>query len=364
MSFFKVTLITVALLTSQVAFSSNQPAQLSLTNATWKFNKQSAYALQHDDYCGGTQGNIDSIVAPALLERGLTASFGVVAKTCWGSLWKSAREHVESGFTLFNHSMRHTPAFKPTWEKSSFKVIWDNKRDIADANQKIKDKTGYTPTFMALPYDIGTDEVYEYVRDHAELIAMRAPVENNGIWSGNLGINSKNFRNSYKLKVELFHNWSPYWKLGKNKRLPAFLADVIEREGFGIQYMHGVADESYYSVPKSEYLKFLDVLKKSSEDGLVWVGDAGEIVNYRYAREYCTLVAKESSEKSIKFSVNGLLTRTKQCTELNRELTAQGEVSQTVSAIKQGDKALAFTQVDGKLQFEYETDKGDVEVLF
>ncbi|MCP4321929.1 MAG: polysaccharide deacetylase family protein [Psychromonas sp.] len=364
MSLFKISLITATLLTSQMAFSNSQLSQLSLSNSTWKFNKKSAYALQHDDYCGGTQGSIDSIVAPALLERGLTASFGVIAKTCWGVLWKSAREHVESGFTLFNHSMRHTPAFKPTWEKSGFKVIWDNKRDVADANQKIKDKTGYTPTFMALPYDVGSDEVYEYVQEHPDLIAMRAPVENNGSWSGNLGINSNKFRNSYKLKVELFHNWSPYWKLGKNKRLPAFLADVIAREGFGIQYMHGVADESYYSVPKSEYLKFLDILKKSSDDGLVWVADAGDIVNYRYAREYCTLVAKESSEKGIKFKIDGLLTRTQKCTELNRKLTAIGDTEQIVTSIRQSDKELAFTQIDGKLQFEYETDKGDIEVLY
>ncbi len=358
-------MVTTLLLTGYSTYShANTPPELSLQNATWKFNKQSAYALQHDDYCGGTQGSIDTIVVPALLARGLTASFGVIAKTCWAPLWEKAREHVNAGFTLFNHSMRHTPAYKPTWEKSNFKVIWDNKRDIADANQRIKNKTGFTPTFMALPYDIGSDESYAYVREHSELIAMRAPVENNGKWSGNLGINHKDFSNPYKLKVELFHNWSPYWKLGKNKRLPAFLQETIEREGFGIQYFHGVADESYYSVAKSEYLHFLDKLKKASDENLVWVADASEIVNYRFAREYCTLVLQSRSQKMANFSGQGSLTSTKKCNKSNGQLTAMADIEDNIRKIEQGGQAIKFTQVAGKLQFEYETNKGDVALYF
>ncbi|WP_022940061.1 hypothetical protein [Psychromonas hadalis] len=335
-----------------------------MTNATWKYNKQSAYALQHDDYCAGTQGSIDEIVVLALLARDLTASFGVIAKTCWGALWGKARSHVEAGFTRYHYSMHHTPAFKPSWEKSDFKVIWDNKRDITDANKRIKDKTGYTPTLMAMPYDIGSDESYQYVRDHPELIAMRAPVENNGVWVGNVGVNSKNFHNSYKLKVEIFHKWSPYWKLGKNRRLAAFLNDTIEREGFGLQYFHGVADESYVSIAKSEYLNFLDKLKKASDEHLVWVADASEIVNYRFAREYCSLVETSQTEKSRLFSVQGTVTKTDNCTNVDRELTAMAIVTLTVSHVKQGGADLVFTQIDGVLQFEYQINKGDVEVVF
>lgn len=361
---FQKALIPTLLLASHAVYSNTPSPELALTNTTWKFNKQSAYALQHDDYCGGTQGNIEDIIVPALLERGLTASFGVIAKDCWGDLWEKATVYVEQGFTLFNHSMRHTPAEKPTWEKSNFRIIWDNKRDIADANKKIKEKTGYTPTLMAMPFDIGTDESYKFVREHEELVAMRAPVEFNGKWSGNQGINNKNFYNPYKLKVELFHNWSPYWKLGKNKRLPAVLEDTIDREGFAIQYFHGVADESYYSVSKSEYLNFLDKLKDASDKGLVWVADATEIVNYRFAREYCTLVLNDKTETSAAFSVQGTVTQTQACSESDRQLTATGDIKLAVSKVEQGGKSIAFTQKEGQLQFEYGTDQGDIQLTF
>ena len=241
---------------------------------------------------------------------------------------------------------------------------WDHQRDITEANKIIHSKTGYLPTFMAMPYDISSDESYEYVRDHPDLIAMRAPVENNGSWSGNLGVNSQNFHNAYKLKVEVFHNWSPYWKLGKKKRLPAYLQATIDKKGFGIQYFHGVDDETYYAVSKSEYLHFLDKLKEASDKDLVWVGDASEIVNYRYAREYCSLVLTEKTDASVIFSVDGLLTKTKQCSQLNRQLTAVSETDIKIASIKQGGKEITFSQTEGQLLFEYDTSKGDIELQF
>ena len=39
-------------------------------------------------------------------------------------------------------------------------------------------------------------------------------------------------------------------------------------------------------------MNFLDKLKKASDENLVWVSDAGEIVNYRFAREYCSLALR------------------------------------------------------------------------
>ncbi|PKF62158.1 hypothetical protein CW745_07110 [Psychromonas sp. psych-6C06] len=361
MSVIKISASALLLATLSQASQAND---ISLVNSTWKYNKQSAYALQHDDYCGGTQDSIHNIAVPELKKRGLTASFGVIARSCWPDLWDKAKQYVDDGFTLYNHSMRHTPAFKPTWESKTFRDDWKNELDIGKANERIKAKTGYTPTLMAMPYDIGSDESYKYVREHPELIAMRAPVENNGVWAGNQGINDKDFYNGYKLKVSLFYDWSPYWKLGKKKRLGAFLQDVISQQGFGVQYFHGINDDSYFAVSKTEYLRLLDKLKQASDTDLVWVSDAGEIVNYRYAREYCTLTLEKSDAQQQRFSIQGTVTQTQLCSQVNRELTAMGDVEQKVVAVEQGGEALAFVQQDGKIQFEYQTDKGDITLLF
>ena len=87
MHFFKTTIMAALVLSLNTAFAeSASPSEISLTNATWKFDKQSAYALQHDDYCSGTQGSINTIVVPALSERGLNRFFWYYCERLLGGI--------------------------------------------------------------------------------------------------------------------------------------------------------------------------------------------------------------------------------------------------------------------------------------
>ena len=123
---------------------------------TWKDDATAAYSMMHDDLCAWvTDGQID-FAAPALKQRGLISSFGMITGNCGDKHWNAAKQFIADGHEIFSHTRSHTDAMSLTWDAAA--QISGSSDDIAAR------LNGYRPTFFAWPSGVAADEPLAFLR--------------------------------------------------------------------------------------------------------------------------------------------------------------------------------------------------------
>ncbi|NTS76653.1 polysaccharide deacetylase family protein [Catenovulum sp. SM1970] len=275
---------------NDVMFETEIP-QVSI--ATWRNDAPAAYAMQHDDWCGGIAPGILEHVYPEVSERGLTTSIGVVAGSCTEQEWQQAKDFVDAGFSIFNHSMTHAFNDAPPWDQN-LTTNWNDQEQIHQSNMAIADNTGYVPSMFGIPYGIWRSESDHYMQKYLGISSLRAPSFVDGQFSQSHGINAADFADNYRILGNLYDDdWSPYNQAHDGAaKITSYLDDTIASGGFGLQYFHGVNDGSYHSVPLADYQTFLDYLKTKVDNGEVWLDTPENIIKYRNLRDECQAEVK------------------------------------------------------------------------
>jgi peptidoglycan/xylan/chitin deacetylase (PgdA/CDA1 family) len=334
------------------------------SNATWKNDATGAWSLQHDDWCGWVTSGIYADAVPALVERGLKASVGLIAGDCIEDpLWKQARAMLTQGMTMFNHSMNHKAAIAPSWD-SSMAISWDNQVELHDSNDEIFENTNYRPSMFAFPNDLATTSAINFLRDSDQYKGARGPNELDGVWIPTSGVNAADFTDPYMLKSDLYSEYSAYWSLGEGKRLTQYVDDAITQGGWAFQYMHGVNDSSWFTVPKAEFITLVDYVKAKVDSNEIWSDTPETVLDYRFAREYCA----PQTPKAMPFGwFIGVDNGSETCALYHTEVTAKVALDSAVVVVDvlQNGNALSFDfdAQSGALQFDYLPNNGDLIVL-
>lgn len=270
----------------------------SMSVPTWKDDATAAYSMMHDDLCAWiTDGQID-FAAPALKQRGLVASFGMITGSCGDKHWTAAKQFIVDGNEIFSHSRGHTDANSATWDAAA--QISGSSDDIA------AHLDGYRPSFFAWPSDIAADAPMSYLRSAAGFMGGRAAnrVDANGmvVYDGHgSGVNASTVADPFQVKDDMFTltaQWSPYEAQVKagGDLLNLHVDAAIANGGWANRTMHGVNDASWNSVPLAQYIAHLDYIKTKVDAGLLWVATPSNILKYSKARSACKPTLIEPSQ--------------------------------------------------------------------
>lgn len=284
------------------------PVFVSAMNATqWKDDATAAYSMMHDDLCGWiTDGQID-FAAPALKERGLVSSFGMITGHCGDKHWTAAKQFIADGHEIFSHTRSHTDAMSRTWDAAT---------EISGSSDDIAGRlNGYRPSFFAWPSGVAADEPMTYLQSAAGFIGGRAAnrVDPNGmiIYDGHgSGVNGSSIADPFQVKDDMFTltaQWSPYEAQVKagGDLLNLHVDAAIANGGWANRTMHGVNDASWNSVPLAQYTAHLDYIKTKVDARLLWVATPSQILKYSKAREACKpSLSNETRGSVIQFASN------------------------------------------------------------
>ncbi|NTS76652.1 polysaccharide deacetylase family protein [Catenovulum sp. SM1970] len=270
---------------TQTVFETTLP---EISIATWQNNAPAAYAMQHDDWCGGIAPGILEHVYPEVSQRGLTTSVGVVAGNCSVEEWQQAKDFVDAGFSIFNHSMTHGFNDAPSWDPDAA-ITWDDTEEIHQTNMLIKQNTGFVPSVFGIPYGIWSSKSDDYVKQYIGITGLRAPTFVDGEFNVSNGINAADNFDNYRVLGNLYDDqWSPYNLNNEGAaKITSYLDETIAQGGFGLQYFHGVNDNSYHSVPLADYQTFLDYLKVKVDNNEVWLDTPENIIKYLTVKDNC-----------------------------------------------------------------------------
>lgn len=253
----------------------------------WQNGAKAAHTIAHDDYCGWGTTGIEAHAMPILNQRGLKASLGLIAGNCSDAQWKILKERIAQGHELFNHTLTHVGMLEP----GSLAPIsgWDNVKEIVDAQQLVEKKLGYTMHFVAYPSDLATPEAKAFVTALPEVLGQRAAKH---IYDGKAaGLNEID-----ELQPS-FIKWDSYWRDGKwslykparGNILIQHVDAALEDGAWSYSTMHGVADQSWESVPADQYTAYADYLASKVKAGELWVAGPTEILRYQMTRIHCPL---------------------------------------------------------------------------
>ncbi|WP_027467818.1 carbohydrate-binding protein [Deefgea rivuli] len=265
------------------------PSIESMQVPTWKDGVAAAYSMMHDDLCAWvTDGQID-FAAPALKQRGLVASFGMITGSCGDKHWNAAKQFIADGNEIFSHSRSHTDANSVTWDAAT--QISGSSDDIA------AHLDGYRPSFFAWPSDVAADAPMTYLRTANGFIGGRAAnrVNETGmvVYDGHgSGVNATTVADPFQIKDDMFTltaQWSPYETQVKagGDLLNLHVDAAIANGGWANRTMHGVNDTSWNSVPLAQYTAHLDYLKTKVDARLLWVATPSNVLKYSKARAAC-----------------------------------------------------------------------------
>ena len=278
----------------------------SIEFAEWYADLPAAYSIQFDDWCGHSSHGIYDYALPEFQKRNLVGSIGIIAGFCTDQEWAQAQEFIDSGWSIFNHTMTHVFAIAPSWQPDAV-VTWDTEYQIGAANDLVAEKlNGYRMQSVAMPNDLLTTEVDNYVRNHEDFIAMRAPNEMDGTWVPSSGMNRRFTAkpcpqgsvcngglvplDTFFLRNDLYGPYSGFGGFGTSS-LIAMVDYPINYTGWALQYNHGVNDSSWESIPLDVFIEYADHLAKRRDAGDIWVATPETVTKYHQATIACTLKA-------------------------------------------------------------------------
>ncbi|WP_158587161.1 polysaccharide deacetylase family protein [Motilimonas pumila] len=334
-------------------FIAEQGAVLSAAVTPWQGGATAAYTIQHDDLCAYITDGIIEHALPALNERDLTASVGIIAGNCAPYHWQAAQDFVDTGHEIFNHSWTHGSPVEETW---------DDKVEISDAQAEIEQQVKGEIAFYAFPYDQAQAASIDAVKQNTSLIGMRSVN-----YYLARGVNDADSFDPYFIKNDLFTNsgiWSVYE--GSEDILKAYVDDAVAKGGWALRTFHGVEDTSWEMVPLARYEGHLDYVKSLVDAGQLWVAGAADITRYGMSRRYCSIHTEGTFEGglSIEFDTSDALCQ--QYLAADTRLTVEVNSDQGVSVVtahyaQQPEQGITVKQLaDNKFQLDILVSKGKV----
>lgn len=271
----------------------------------WRDGASAAYTMFHDDYCSyGTEGQVRDAV-PALKQRGLVASFGIITGNCTTSGWSNAKQMIADGHEIYSHTKTHVDAKTATWDAVS--------QIDGSSNDMAANLDGYRPSFFAWPSDVAADAPLAYLRTAAGYIGGRAPNRVDGagniVYDGHVAGVNNYVSDDFQVQWDLYTDqgqWSMYEAQVKagGDLLNLHVDAAINADGWATRTMHGVNDASWMSVPLAKYQAHLDYLKAKVDAGLLWVSGPSNVIKYRYARDFCKPILSSSGQSIVTFDTS------------------------------------------------------------
>jgi len=318
--------------------------------ATYKDGKTGAYSLIHDDFGAGYAHGIEDYADSIAYNRGIPISFAVIAGECGKEDWNKAKEMIQHGHQVLNHTMKHKCGQANNW--CSF-GNWDEKDfdvEIDSSTSLIEKNTGKHPAFFIFPFDLFTDTMVAYLK-HKHYAGARAGQQNL--------VHESSIEDPFRLNFTVFRPEQDASVLN------SFANEAVQKKSWAIRVVHGVNDESWASISLSDYRAHLDYLKKLSNTHSLWVANLSDVVLYSILRERYAAVVAESDDKErvtkINFALKAMSStnlhhptfKQVQATSSLKELTVvivQDDL--TIADIRQGGKKLSYKIREGKLLIE------------
>ena len=306
----------------------------------WRDGATAAYTMFHDDFCSyGTEGQVRDAV-PALKQRGLVASFGMITGNCTASGWSNAKQMIADGNEIYSHTKTHLDAKTATWDAAL--------QIDGSSNDMAANLDGYRPSFFAWPSDVAADAPLAYLRTAAGYVGGRAPnrvdASGNIMYDGHVaGLNTA-VTDDFQMQWDLFTDqgqWSMYQSQVQagGDLLNLHVDAAINAGGWAARTMHGVNDASWMSVPLAKYTAHLDYLKTKVDAGVLWVSGPSNVIKYRYARDFCKPVLSTSGASVVTFDTSAA-----QCKKYATPITLQAFALNAASKLSasQDGKALSL----------------------
>lgn len=340
----------------------------------WYQDLPAAYSIQFDDWCGHSSFGIYEHAFPIFQARGLVGSIGIIAGQCYPEEWQQAQEMVDAGWSVFNHSMTHGYPIAPSWDPDAV-VNWDNDFEISQSNDLIAENlNGYRPEIIALPNDLLTTEIDQYVRNHPDFIGMRGPNEMDGSWLSSSGMNYRSRvkpcpmgavcdsiyepLDTYFLRNDLYGPFSGFKYFGTSS-LIAMVDFPINYGGWALQYNHGVEDASWETIPLDVFVEFADYLQQKKQAQEIWVAKPETVVRYHHA----TLECEVEQVQALPYASKVAIKQSDACLRHNTDITLALPSNMNIEQVWQGDSRLEVYQKADRTLVDFQPGAGDLLVI-
>ncbi len=243
---------------------SAQNATFSVEFTAFKYDAKGAYTLIHDDF--GTAWGIEKYVDSIAYHRKIPIAFGVITSACKSTHWESARQMMQHGHELINHSHRHYCGLPVDWCPSEIYTEKDYPIEFDTSTQIITKETGFRPTFYIFPFDLYKNEMFEYL-EKIQFLGARGGTKSK--------LNTSETNDFFRL------NFHVYFPNDSVKTLNQLAQKAIDQKQWAIRAMHGVGDNSWGVVSVKDYQNHVDFLAQKVKENELWVVNPSEIIKYQ-----------------------------------------------------------------------------------
>ncbi|MEM7160498.1 MAG: polysaccharide deacetylase family protein [Myxococcota bacterium] len=230
----------------------------------WPGGALAAYSIIHDDVGDPLADGFLEQGLPELDARGLHAGLAiVVSEAARRGLFPKLRTAVTTGHEAINHSWSHADLTKTT----NFGAEIDAARAVLEAELSRR------VTFFAFPFDEWNDEGLAHLRAAGY----------RGARAGERGLNKSEPGNEFEVRFDTYGEEHSIYK-GKGDVLEAYVDDAIANQGWAVREFHGVADQSWESIPLPQYRAHLDNVAERVREGSLWVATPSAVLRWRRHR--------------------------------------------------------------------------------
>lgn len=228
----------------------------------WPGGARAAYSIIHDDVGDPSADGVFEHGLRELEARGLLCGLAVVVEPAQKrGLLGTLRDAVARGHEAINHS----------WSHQNLTECRDYATEVDQARSVLEAGIGQRVPFFAFPFD----EFDETAVAHLRAAGYR------GARAGARGLNPLLPVDDFAVS---FDTYGPDYSLYEGDVLTAYLDDAMQKGGWAVRELHGVADQSWESVPLDRYRAHLDDVAARVQRGELWVAPPSAVLKWRRQR--------------------------------------------------------------------------------
>lgn len=250
----------------------------SVSVTAFKGGAKGAYSIILDDYCATWTSGIDQFAIPSLIERDLRVGLGAIGAECERNNYQSQLKNAaDLGFEIVNHTWTHPALVQCDSAPNPGQQCADVRPDFAEEIDKtrlfLEEASGTSVTFFIFPFNSVDNVVLNHLRDQHYL----------GARGGSYSINPADFSDPFTLNLQ-----------GYQQDLNSYPNQAVASGAFAFRNLHGIADESFETVPLAQWHEHLDYIKILSDRYDLWVDTPTAIVRYSRSKALCGIPVIEN----------------------------------------------------------------------